>query len=159
MSDQNGDSRAELNFDDLFPQEVKVKIGGKPYVLKEASAGAAAQWRNALIGCTQLGPDGKPQSIKGVGDTEPLLVSLCLFESGEKGLIPVPIHIVRGMPARVCKALFEKVKAMSDLDEQGGETEEALVEKMDRLRDQLEKARQGKAEDPLKNAPSGGTPT
>lgn len=107
----------ELNFDDLTPIELPVSVAGKRYVLREATEAAACQWRNAMMQATELGSDGKPTRVRNLADTEPLLVSLCLF-TAEEGK-PVPVATIKGWPARVVKRLFEKVKDVSDLDEKG----------------------------------------
>jgi len=103
----------ELNFDDLTPIEIPVRIQGKNYVLREASGDAACRYRNAVLACAQLTPEGKAVSVRNLADVEPLLVSLCLFD--EKGN-PVSVNQVRKWPARVVKALYEKAKEISDLD-------------------------------------------
>ena len=115
-----------LDFDDLAPIEERVSIGGKKYILREATGDAGCKYRNSLLKATKLGPDGKPVSIEGMADSEPLLVSLCLFElyeqKGSNGVSetkerPTPLIVVRSWPARVQKALFERAKEISDLDE------------------------------------------
>ncbi len=127
---------SEMNFDDLTLIEVPVKIQGKKYVLREASGDAACKWRNMLLKSTKLGPDGRPTSIDGMADSDPYLVSLCLFEVTDKGDKAVPLHTIRAWPNRVQKDLCERAKAISCLEEQQ-DTKEALVEKMDRLKEQL----------------------
>lgn len=102
----------EMVFDSLEPKVVPVRIGGAKYTLREASGDAAVRWRNAILKTTRI-TDGKPSGIDGMADTEPLLVSLCLFDEGGKN---VPITTVRGWPQRVQSALFAKVKEISGLN-------------------------------------------
>ena len=118
MSDDKTEKKkpviADLVFDDLEPVEVSVSIGGNPYILREASGGAACQYRNALIECTKLGPGGIPTALKGIASVEPLLVSLCLFDDKNKR---VPVAAIEKWPARIQKALFERAKIISELGE------------------------------------------
>ncbi len=103
----------EMNFD-LEVVSIPVTIGGEKYELREASGDAACKWRNAILSKAKLGPDGKPQTVGSIADTEPLLVSLCLFNESGKN---VSLSVVRSWPARIQKALFNKIKDISDLDE------------------------------------------
>lgn len=140
----------ELNFDDLAPIEIPVKVGGKAYLLREASGDAACKWRNALLKATRLGPEGKPVSIDGMADTEPLLISLCLFETADNGdgsrtaTKPVSIATIRSWPARVQAKLFAKCKDISALDET--ETEEALRKRLEDTQRKLDALQNGSAE-------------
>lgn len=95
--------------------EIPVRIEGQDYTLREASGDAACKYRNALIHGTVLGPNGKPQKLRNVADTEPLLVSLCLFDANGKN---VPPERVRIWPSRIQAKLFNKAKEISDLDQQ-----------------------------------------
>lgn len=103
-----------LDLGDLTPIEVPVLLGGKRFVLREASGEAGCKYRNAMLNCTQLGPDGRPASIRGLADVEPLLVSLCLFDEQGKAVL---LGTIRGWPARIQKALFEQAKFISGLQE------------------------------------------
>lgn len=109
-----------LAFDDLTLQEVPVSIGGKRYILREASGEVACRYRNRMLESTEFGGDGKPMKVKGMGDLEPLLVSLCLWEADDAGkpARPVPESVIRAWPSRVVKRLFAKAKAISDLGEE-----------------------------------------
>ena len=102
----------ELNFDDIAPIEIPVVIKGKRYTLKEASGDAACRYRNAVLSALQVSKTGEVTGARNLADTEPLLVSLCLFDEQDK---PVPIKTVRSWPARVVRTLFEKAADISDL--------------------------------------------
>ena len=117
----------ELDFDDLVEIEVPIKVKGKDYILREASSQAACAYRNAMIRCTTLGPDGRATRMDNIADTEPLLVSLCLFQTDGK---PVDLGTIRSWPTRVVTALYDKAKEISSLNEVPTEKElllEALV--------------------------------
>ena len=135
----NDETRADEDFMrpmsfDESPIEVPVSIQGKKYVLREASGDAARKYHNAVLSSTQLGPEGKPSRIKGMADVEPLLVSNCLFSVDDEGQqVPVLLQTILDWPARVQKGLFERIKDISDLVEEG-EVEE--------LEKALEKAKQ-----------------
>jgi hypothetical protein len=117
----------DFNFDDLTPFEVPVTYKGKKYVLREASEDARCKYRNSLMGSAKLGPDGKPVSISGMADCEPLLVSLCLCQVNGDGSIRLdtsgnpsllPLLTIRSWPSRIVKRLYEKAKDISDLKEE-----------------------------------------
>lgn len=127
---------ADLDFGDLAPREASVDLrDGKSYVLKEASAGAAAAYRNAVTRGMRF-EGGKPAGIDSAADAEPLLVSLCLFEVQGEKRVPVPLQTVRAWPYRVQRKLFDWVKENSLLDDQ--ETAESLEDRMAALRERLE---------------------
>ena len=120
-----------LNFD-LTTAEIPVTIAGDSYTLREASGDTACKYRNKLLACTQLGPEGKPSQIRGMADVEPFLVSLCLFNAEDK---LVPLHAIRAWPNRVQKKLFDTIKEISDLDE--GEDRKSLVKQREVLDKQI----------------------
>lgn len=154
-----------LDFGDLEPTEVSVRIKKKDYVLREASGDASCKYRNAMLKSTRLGPDGKPVQIDGMADTEPLLVALCLFEKrpqegGGAKEVPVSVQEVRAWPGWLVKRLFDKAKEISNLDEKEGRAE--IQSKIDKLGEKLAKLTggpppQGEEEEgePEKNSPAG----
>lgn len=147
-----------FDFDDITKQEVPVKIQGKKYVLREATGDAVCKWRNSMMKSTRLSNDGKVTSMDGMADSEPLLVSLCLFElyekvNGSQGERQVDVKTVRSWPARIQKSLFDKLKQMSQLDEK--ETKESLrksiADSQKRLKEIEEAESNGHVEDEEKN--------
>lgn len=126
----------ENEFDlDQIRLVITLKQKGEPkkYALYEASGDAATKFRNDLIKDATF-VDGKLSKVGKAANAEPLLVSLCLFEiiqnnNGDEVERPVPEAVVKKWPARVQKALFDRIKEISDLDEQSPEKqtlEEAL---------------------------------
>jgi hypothetical protein len=107
-----------FDFSSLERVNIPVTVGDQQYILKEASGGAAKAYRNALMACMVLGPEGKPIKLSGLASVEPLLVSLCLVDS--KGR-PVDQKTVESWPARIVKVLFEKAKEISGLTEEAEE--------------------------------------
>lgn len=116
-----------LDFD-LALREVPVKLRNKDgevkeYVLREASGETASKYRNAALAALELGPEGKPKRIHNAASVEVMLVALCLYEviNGEVTKKPVPAATIDAWPARVKKDLFNKVKDISELTEEGPE--------------------------------------
>jgi len=134
----------ELDFENLAPVEIPVPIGPSRYLLREASEGAVVQWRDSQVAKAKFGEEGGLQGIGAIAESEPLLVSLCLYElaaAADRTTRPVyrhdevfgyfrckingdpeprhlvPLTTVRGWPARIIKPLFEKLKEISGLDE------------------------------------------
>ena len=105
----------DLDFSTLeTPREEAFTWKDKTYLLREASAGAAAKYRSTQAESMILGPDGKPTGIKGVGEVQPLLVALCTVD--EKGRA-VSVATVKSWPDRMVSRLFTIVKEISELDE------------------------------------------
>lgn len=112
----NGDD-FDFDFDSIKIRKVPVRLGGKRYLLVEASEETACLYRDATIRAGKLGPDGRVSHMDGLARAEPLLVARCLFEDkdGEPGK-QVAEQFVLDLPARVVKPLFEKAKEISGLD-------------------------------------------
>lgn len=144
----------QLNFDDLTLREMPVKIAGEAYILREASEGGCAQYRNANLKCVRFNDNGKPVAFDGTASTDALLVSLCLFKiktdaDGEKtGEARVPEQVIRSWPDRIVKALAKQAKEISELN-----LEESL-EDLQKQRDELDKRIEELQKESLKNEPS-----
>lgn len=152
----NESSNGSLDFADLAPVEIKVNLFNKKYVLCEASGDAACKYRNAQLKGVKIGTDGRPQSIpENVADSEPLLVSLCLYEADKDGKLRydkdnlpdpkfrVAIGTVRSWPSRIQKKLFEKVREISQLDEKP--TRSVLLRQSELIQQQLAELEDDKA--------------
>lgn len=157
---------SELRFDDLSPTERPVSIGGKSYVLKEASADSVCKWRNNMMKSAKLGPDGKPVSMDGIADSEPYLVSLCLFErdTDKEGKVrdrSVPVNVVRGWPNRIQRALFQVVRNISDLgdDDSAEAIEQRIAADTERLNVMRSNGDRGEGRSVAGNSPSATTVT
>ena len=122
----------ELKFS-LERQEILVSIEGggevKTYTLKEADGNAAIQYRNRIMEAIRPSAEGQPTAYKGFAEVEPMLVSLCLFNGAGQ---TVPLSTIKSWPSRIQKALFNKIKAISDLDE-SGESETVKNEQSDTM--------------------------
>ncbi len=137
-----------LVFDTVEPIEVPVSIGKHKYVLREASGAAACKWRNAQLKASKI-VDGKVSGLEGMPDTEPLLISYCLFCVDSTGAVTqtVPLEIIRGWPYRIQRGLFAKLKEISALEEK--ETKATLEKRQKEVTDKLK----GLEEDEAKNLP------
>jgi hypothetical protein len=146
----------EFSFDSLTPKEVKVKVGGLRHVLREATEDAVVRWRDSQVSSAKFNEEGKFAGIGAVAGSEPLLVSLCLFQLLDDGNVGpnVAVAVIRSWPARVVKQMFDWVKTASDLDD---ETEEQLVKTLEKTKAALDKVRKGKIEEQAKNEPGAGT--
>lgn len=162
----------ELTFadlDSLAPAEVPFGYGGRKYVLCEASGEAAGAWKAAIFRAHKAGPDGKMHPTEAMVDTEPLLVSRCLYNADADGKVPldkqgqrdgkalVNIQAVKALPNRVQRLLFDQAQKISRL----GPYEEDLP-KMKALRDflneRIAEMESVAAEDGPKNLARAGTP-
>lgn len=122
-----------MRFESIELIEIPVELGDKKYVLREATGAVACKYRDALLSNTQMGSDGKA-SIKINNETEVLLVSLSIFETDGR---PVSIATVKGWPSRIVKALYTKVKEISELDEKEAPKEEKKADESDSLGNEL----------------------
>jgi hypothetical protein len=115
-----------MDFSSLAPIEIPVKLpNGKDYILREASEADSIVWRDAVLDALKF-VDGKMTGARRLTDTEVMLVASCLCETGSDGSlkvtqdghpVKVPSILVRSLPARIVKALFERAKEISDLNE------------------------------------------
>jgi hypothetical protein len=142
----------ELDFADLAPIEVPVKVNGVPkYVLVEASGAAAVAYRNMVSKAAKM-VDGKVTGLDGIADAEPLLVSLCLSpvddaaykrdgvvratRANNNDLVTLHVSRVKAWPYRFQRALFDKVMEISpDLREK--DTPESVRKRIAELQAKL----------------------
>lgn len=127
-----------IDYDNYVPREVPVKYQGRSFILREAKGGPVTAYRNFLISGMTLGAGGKPVALRGVASAEPLLISKCLFEivkdpktetgTREKALSEADVG---QFPNKMQKDLFETLKAISDIGEEGAE-KKALVKVLTR---------------------------
>lgn len=97
---------------DLTPIEVKYRIGGADYVLREASGQEAGAYRDKVIAGTKLGLEGNPETVRGIPDSEFMLIALCLRDTEGK---KVSDTVIRGWPNRVRRSLYNKAMDISEI--------------------------------------------
>lgn len=150
----------EMVYEDLEPVFVPVKLKGKNYRLIEADTDAAVKYRNAVVRCAKLGPDGKPVLLDGAADSEPLLVQLCLREvvkeRGVERLAPVSLGFVKSLAPNVTADLYARAKRISKLDIEE-DTEETLTQQLENIQKRLDTLRASR--DSEKNSYNGTTAT
>lgn len=122
--------------------EVPVTIRGKGYLLKPLNAGSVVTYKNKATSGVVLDSEGKVVGLSNVGELEPLAVHLSLhyndkfFEkiNGQR----VPLAVVNGFGGKTVQKLAERVKLISDLEEDTPETIEMLEKKIAKIREREE---------------------
>ncbi len=150
-----------LDFDDLTPIRIAMKIKGKWYAVVEASGETVRRYRNCQYKHTKLGAEGKPENIEGFANADSLLASLCLYEAEvveatrevTQLLKQVAESTILQWPGKVQKKIVEVAKRISELDEE--ETVESLEKQLADLQRRLKVLKGG--EDPAKNEPDSTT--
>jgi len=99
----------------------------REYVLRVAPGGTVNRHRIQVMSGVELGPGGKPQSMKDVAGLDAMLLSECLFDvtDNEDGVF-VTVAVLDAWPERIVKPLVEKLKEISSMkEEEEVEKEEA----------------------------------
>ena len=135
-----------MNEFDLTPAEERVTISGKEYVVREATAQAVIDYKNATFGAVRLSPEGKPAALEGLGGIDLGLLASCLFEvshtkDGSTVEKPVALGVIRRWPNRVTEPLVKLVKRISELED---ETLEALKKQREELDERIKRLEQVK---------------
>ncbi len=161
MSETNQAADQPHDFDTLKPVEFNFTYTPKgdkkrSYVLREASADAAIQYRAlSARGATGVNTDGKVSvrfDISKTVDIDVKLVAMCAWDitDNDQGKAVAEAQ-VRKWPSQMIRFLFDKAKEISPaLNEKP--TREALVKQIDSLQRQLEKLDE---EDASKNSHAG----
>lgn len=98
------------------PIKIPVKINSEDYVLTEASEDAFTAYRNVSQKAMKL-IDGHLVSDGGQ-EADTVLVQRCLFKIIEgKPSLPVELAFIRGLPRRITKPLYNKIREISGFDE------------------------------------------
>jgi hypothetical protein len=149
-------SEVSFSDDDLKPKCIPVTIGSMKCIMREASAEATISYKNGMMACTRLGPDGRPATINGLADLDPKLLSACLIQQleGNKEK-PVDIAVIRKWPDRVVQHLIKTLKKISPTLEEENETPESIQKEINRL-SKRKKELEDKG-DSAKNEQSAGT--
>lgn len=126
------------NFESLALTEIPYNIQGEEYVLVEASAKQARDWRANNLQAIQMvesrrGRRRETQSSfkSGIADSHILLVSLCLKKVNPDGSrSPVSEETVESWPNRIVESLFKKAQEISELAEDEDEDEDEREQKL-----------------------------
>ena len=107
----------EFDFSAFEVTEIPVTApGGDKYILRTASAGAAKNHRNAIMRCTKFDKEGNVTGVQDLASVEPTFVAACLWHE-KTGKNP-NAQIVESWPAPMIKKLYEKVKEISDSNDE-----------------------------------------
>lgn len=118
-----------LNFDTLSaePTRLQFTVGGRNYLLREATGDAVVKWRNAVIKASRLAKEGNTLLAgEGLADTELLLVSLAsrMLDPADGSVVTkdgkevvVPVDTVRGWGYPIVQTLFDRAKQYARLQE------------------------------------------
>jgi hypothetical protein len=124
MSKKKKTRSLRLDFDSVLLITIPVTIAGQEYELREASGDASAKYRNAMLACSTLGPDGKPIRMEGLADVDFFLLSLCLFDKATNVLVTE--DVIRSWPNRMCETLIDELKEISGMSEDDEEAAKNL---------------------------------
>lgn len=111
-----------LDFSQLEPhQEDVLGHDGKKYILLEPTCAATCTYENERTKGMKYDEKGKSVQILGLADSEPVLVSECLYKADKDGNLPldsagnprpemkVSLITIRAWPDRIVEALYEKL--------------------------------------------------
>lgn len=103
-----------LDFGDLTPIRLSVKIDGKQFWLPEADGSVSTRYKNAEHATRVYNSEGRLSGYRDLANLEPLLVSWLLVDDKNE---PVPLATIASWPARIQHKLYEKAREISDLGE------------------------------------------
>ena len=103
---------------DLEPKSKRIKLGGVPHVLREATEEAAAARSNSALKTIRF--EGDVTHGAANAECDAILLQKCLFKvvpgaDGGTAEQPVTLAFVKGLPSRVSKPLVDWVERNSDL--------------------------------------------
>jgi hypothetical protein len=112
---------------DLECKELKVRLGGKLYILREADGDAVVKWRDSQLKAARM-KDTTIVGMDGFAASQTVLVHRCLFEAGPDGRAPmiantslldksacVPMSTILAWPGRVQEKLYNWIMDNSGL--------------------------------------------
>lgn len=121
-----------FDFGDITPQTEEMTLGGRKYVVHEASSDAAAKHKNTQVGGARYS-GGELERMEGFADADLVLLSCCVtYDDGAEKGQTVPLKVVKQWPERVTKPLVEWIKEHSDMDEGEDPLKVALQKALDR---------------------------
>ena len=130
-------------FTTLGREQVPFEVDDKKYVIKQASAAASRQYREASLVGTEMELAGKDdqektviKKIQAVAGVEPLLVSLCTFDDSNK---PVGLNVVDSWPGDITKWAFGEIKRISPWLDEKDDDLPGLTKKRDELTKRIAK--------------------
>lgn len=116
MSESNG----YVDLGDLAPKSMKIKLGGKEYELREATAAAAHSYRQAVTAGGTLEKDNTIK-LSGTGeDAEAILIAGSLFNPGTE-TPALQLGLIKTLPERIKTRLFDMCKELNPVMFKGTE--------------------------------------
>lgn len=150
MSELSADS------DSLKPFEMPFTWDKTDYVVREASEGAALEYRQKYAKALKTGKDGDIVSMDlgAIAETESFLVAKCLFKMAKNGTDQVNPHPneLRAWPRKVVKRLHKLIMKVSEIRDDD-DTIEQIDQQIEELQKRKEQLLNGKAssEEKVKN--------
>lgn len=152
----------EFVYEDLAPVQIPVRYKQDRFVLREATPGGGAAYKNALARTARFDQGRNFVGVDNVAETELLLVSHCLYladSNGDLKLTPqghpinVPLGVIKSWNFPFVEQLAKRAKEISGLarEDTEAETEESLERKIAELQKQLDGMREARGSDPSKN--------
>jgi hypothetical protein len=100
--------------------EVKVKLNGKPHIIVSADGETATEYRNMALKHVIMRDSQIEGKLHGLAESEPFLVSRCVFLLGPKDeRTPYTLDVVKKWNSSAIKKLYNKIREISDLEEKG----------------------------------------
>jgi hypothetical protein len=141
MSETNGQV-PEIDLGNLEPIQLRFRIAGRAFILREAPASEVMRWRDYAASTAKWNEDGKFAGTSGNAKGDLRLLSACLSELRDNGESKaVTMDDLVGWPSRVVEPLMERLREISALTD---DNEETLIKQRDAIDRRLEKLRSGK---------------
>lgn len=112
MADKASILTEDFDFDNIQQQEKEVKYKGQVYTLREPTSDTVTKWKNAQLDGMTF-ENGKPTSARGIASIQPLLISMCLFDSAGK---LVPSVETAKWPPKITNKLYAWLLAVAELE-------------------------------------------
>ena len=137
--DLHFDLMSPMDFPSIELPEVPVVVSGHKYVIRKASSDVGRKYRSMSARCVKM-TDGEMSGIDGIGDVQPFLLSLCLYQvTDDGGRAPVPIGTINCWPDDIVTPLFERARKLGNLQE--AETTDTLEKSIAKMQKRLDKMR------------------
>ena len=105
----------------LEPTKIPFSLGGRSFILREASEDAYTAYRNVVSKALHF-KEGGGAYQDGGNEADTVLIQRCTFEvitNGQGGTseVPVKVDFIRGLPRRITGPLYKKIREISGMDE------------------------------------------
>jgi hypothetical protein len=146
--------RAPLIFTTADRPSLPVTIDGKEYILCEATADIAAEYRSVTMRGAKFDADGKAYSApENIGESLLVLLAGCLYRMTKGGKQCVTQRFIKELPSPVSEALHEACLDLNPLL-RNQLTRKQVVKQIERMQEQLARMDEAAA-----NSTEGNLPT